>query len=141
MPARWSRRASDDENAARKLFDAAQAAAVAQTSDVELAVTAYAPGGRPLAWAGRPSELPKDRLEGDEAWFIAQGALGLRLVYAMPGQRCRRQPRRHDRGRAIDSSALTVGRRHARRPVSVSRRDRSRFARARVRRHPRHAGS
>jgi signal transduction histidine kinase len=75
---------SDDENAARKLFDAAQAAAVAQTSDVELAVTAYAPGGRPLAWAGRPSELPKDRLEGDEAWFIAQGALGLRLVYAMP---------------------------------------------------------
>jgi signal transduction histidine kinase len=75
---------SDDENAARRLFDAAQAAAVAQTSDVELAVTAYAPGGRPLAWAGRPSELPKDRLEGDEAWFIAQGALGLRLVYAMP---------------------------------------------------------
>jgi signal transduction histidine kinase len=75
---------SDEENAARKLFDAAQAAAVAQTSDVELAVTAYAPGGRPLAWAGRPSELPKDRLEGDEAWFIAQGALGLRLVYAMP---------------------------------------------------------
>jgi hypothetical protein len=74
----------DEENAARKLFDAAQAAAVAQTSDVELAVTAYAPGGRPLAWAGRPSELPKDRLEGDEAWFIAQGALGLRLVYAMP---------------------------------------------------------
>ena len=75
---------SDDENAARKLFDAAQAAAVSQTSNVELAVTAYAPGGRPLAWAGRPSELPKDRLEGDEAWFIAQGALGLRLVYAMP---------------------------------------------------------
>ena len=74
----------DDENAARKLFDAAQAAAVAHTSDVELAVTAYAPGSRPLAWAGRPSELPKDRLEGDEAWFIAQGALGLRLVYAMP---------------------------------------------------------
>src|SRR6185503_14124940 len=45
---------------------------------------AYGPGSRALAWAGRPSELPKDRLEGDEAWFIAQGALGLRLVYAMP---------------------------------------------------------
>src|SRR5581483_7473880 len=27
---------------------------------------------------------PRDRLEGDEAWFIAQGALGLRLVYVMP---------------------------------------------------------
>ncbi|HXD15435.1 MAG TPA: HAMP domain-containing sensor histidine kinase [Vicinamibacterales bacterium] len=74
----------EDEDAARKLFEAAQAAAIARTSDVELAVTAYAPGSRPLAWAGRPSELPRDRLEGDEAWFIAQGALGLRLVYAMP---------------------------------------------------------
>jgi len=74
----------EDEDAARRLFDAAQAAAIARTSDVELAVTAYAPGSRPLAWAGRPSELPRDRLEGDEAWFIAQGALGLRLVYAMP---------------------------------------------------------
>ena len=74
----------EDEDAARRLFDAAQVAAAARTSDVELAVTAYAPGSRPLAWAGRPSELPKDRLEGDEAWFIAQGALGLRLVYAMP---------------------------------------------------------
>ena len=73
-----------DEAAARQLFDAAQRAAVARTPDVELAVTAYAPDSRPLAWAGRPSELPKDRVEGDEAWFIAQGALGLRLVYAMP---------------------------------------------------------
>jgi signal transduction histidine kinase len=74
----------EDENAARGLFDRAQRATVARTGDVELAVTAYAPGSRPLAWAGRPSELPKDRLEDDEAWFIAQGALGLRLVYAMP---------------------------------------------------------
>jgi len=76
--------AGDEENAARRLFDIAQAATVAHSADVELAVTAYGPGSRPLAWAGRPSELPKDRLEGDEAWFIAQGALGLRLVYVMP---------------------------------------------------------
>ena len=76
--------ARDEENAAGRLFDLAQAATVARSDDVELAVTAYGPGSRPLAWAGRPSELPKDRLEGDEAWFIAQGALGLRLVYAMP---------------------------------------------------------
>jgi hypothetical protein len=76
--------AGDEENAAARLFDIAQAATVARTGDVELAVTAYGPASRPLAWAGRPSELPKDRLEGDEAWFIAQGALGLRLVYAMP---------------------------------------------------------
>src|SRR5262249_13564797 len=74
----------EDENAARRLFETAQVATVAHTDDVELAVTAYGPGSRPLAWAGRPSELPKDRLEGEEAWFTAQGALGLRLVYAMP---------------------------------------------------------
>src|SRR5262249_37938686 len=74
----------DDENAARQLFDTAQRATVARTSDVELAVTAYGSGSRPLAWAGRPSELPRDRLDGDEAWFIAQGALGLRLVYVKP---------------------------------------------------------
>ena len=73
-----------DDTAARRLFDASQAATAARTSDVELDVTAYGPDSRPLAWSGRPSELPKDRLEGDEAWFIAQGALGLRLVYAMP---------------------------------------------------------
>ena len=76
--------ARDEENAALRLFEVAQAATVAQTDDAELAVTAYGPGSGALAWAGRPSELPKDRLEGDEAWFIAQGALGLRLVYAMP---------------------------------------------------------
>ena len=83
-PAALVAAARDDEGAARTLFDAAQGAAVARTSDVELAVTAYETAGQPLAWAGRPSELPKDRLEGDEAWFIAQGALGLRLVYTMP---------------------------------------------------------
>ena len=54
--------ARDDETAARRLFDAAQRATVTHTSDVELAVTAYASDSRPLAWAGRPSELPKDRL-------------------------------------------------------------------------------
>ena len=33
---------------------------------------------------GRRS-CPPDRLQGDEAWFFAQGALGLRLVYVTPG--------------------------------------------------------
>src|SRR3954469_5177820 len=56
----------EDEAAARRLFDAAQAASVAHSSDVELAVTAYALGGMPIAWAGRPSELPQDRVDGDE---------------------------------------------------------------------------
>ena len=69
--------------AARRLFAAADAA-LSQSDEAEFAVTAYGPEGQPLAWSGRPSELPDDRLQGDEAWFFARGALGLRLVYVAP---------------------------------------------------------
>jgi hypothetical protein len=55
--------------AARRLFSAADAA-LNENDEAEFAVTAYAADGRPLAWAGRPSELPEDRLQGDEAWFF-----------------------------------------------------------------------
>ncbi len=75
--------AGGDVTASRRLF-AAAAAALSQEDEVEFAVTAYALDGRPLAWGGRPSELPDDRLQGDEAWFFARGALGLRLVYVTP---------------------------------------------------------
>ncbi len=70
--------------AARRLFAAADAALTQRDEDAEFAVTAYSAEGRPLAWSGRPSELPDDRLQGDEAWFFARGALGLRLVYVAP---------------------------------------------------------
>ena len=72
-----------DTAAARRLFDAA-AAALTRGDEGDLAVTAYTADGTPLAWAGRPSELPSDRLAGNEAWFLAPGALGLRLVHVMP---------------------------------------------------------
>ena len=83
--------AADDATAARRLFAAAESAVVDQ-NEAQVALTAYDLNGRPLAWDGRPSELPVDRLQGDETWFFAQGALGLRLVYvapviAEPGQR------------------------------------------------------
>ena len=42
------------------------------------------PASQPLAWAGRPSELPSDRAQDGESWFIIEGALGLRLVYVVP---------------------------------------------------------
>jgi signal transduction histidine kinase len=73
--------AGGDVTAGRRLFEAA-GAALAQGP--EYAVTAYTVDGRPLAWDGRPSELPPDRLQGEEAWFFARGALGLRLVYVTP---------------------------------------------------------
>src|SRR6185295_10499282 len=65
-------------------FDMSLAALAVASDDEELAVTAYAPDGTPVAWAGRPAELPPDRLAGDEAWFFTPGALGLRLVYVTP---------------------------------------------------------
>ena len=72
-----------DNTAARRLFDAA-ATALTRGDAGDLAVTAYTTDGKPLAWAGRPSELPPDRLAGNEAWFLAPGALGLRLVHVTP---------------------------------------------------------
>ena len=74
--------AAQDDVTARRLFAAAEAAVTADIED-DVALTAYGLNG-PLAWDGRPSELPPDRLQGDEAWFFAQGALGLRLVYVAP---------------------------------------------------------
>jgi signal transduction histidine kinase len=73
----------DDVTAARRLFAAADAA-LAPVNVADFALTAYGEDGRPLAWNGRPSDLPADRLQGEEAWFLAQGALGLRLVYVTP---------------------------------------------------------
>ena len=75
--------AQGDVTATRRLFAAADAA-LAQSDEAEFAVTVYTADGRPLAWGGRPSELPLDRLQGGDAWFFAQGALGLRLVYVTP---------------------------------------------------------
>jgi signal transduction histidine kinase len=72
-----------DANALRALFDRAADALASDSAD-ERALTVFDGSGEPLAWAGRPSELPLDRLNGAEVWFLAQGALGLRLVHAAP---------------------------------------------------------
>ncbi len=79
-----------DTPASIRLFDAADTslrrfapAGARRADELELAVTAYA-DGQPVAWSGRPSELPPDRLLGPESWFVAQGPLGLRLVYVAP---------------------------------------------------------
>jgi signal transduction histidine kinase len=72
-----------DTIAARRLFERVGRVVAADPSP-DVAITIYAPDQRPLAWAGRPSELLADRLREGESWFIAPGALGLRLVYVMP---------------------------------------------------------
>ena len=71
---------NEDVPATRALFDRL-AQAAGPGSEVSLSV--YAASGQPLAWAGRPSELPPDRAQDGESWFIIEGALGLRLVYVV----------------------------------------------------------
>jgi hypothetical protein len=71
-----------EASAARLLFDTAERAL--QGGPDELAVTVYSADGRPIAWAGRPSELSIDHMQEGDAWFLSQATLGLRLVYLTP---------------------------------------------------------
>ena len=48
------------------------------------AVTIYGSAGTPLAWSGRPSDVPGERLRGPAALFMAPGPIGPRLIYAEP---------------------------------------------------------
>ena len=75
-------RASIAAGDAARLMDAverapARAAAVA-------AVTVFGADRTPLAWSGRPSELPPSRTDGPEAFFTVPGRPGARLVHVLP---------------------------------------------------------
>jgi signal transduction histidine kinase len=67
----------------RPLF-ARASALVGTDATARQALTIYGADGEPLAWAGRPSELPRDRIAGPSALFVAPGPLGLRLVSTEP---------------------------------------------------------
>jgi signal transduction histidine kinase len=77
------RNATDgDTPAARRLLT--KASDVVQRAPVaDSALTIYG-GEGPVAWAGRPTELAADRLQGEETWFAVPTVLGLRLVYVRP---------------------------------------------------------
>jgi signal transduction histidine kinase len=75
--------AAADPAGARPLLDRADQALQGRTAGV-FAVTAYRPSGTPLAWSGVPSEIGVDRIAGPEAYFVARGPLGLRLIYMKP---------------------------------------------------------
>ncbi|HEX5478385.1 MAG TPA: HAMP domain-containing sensor histidine kinase [Dehalococcoidia bacterium] len=75
--------AGADDERARALFD--QAGVVLDADDnAQRAVTIYDPSGTAKAWAGRPSEIPTDRITGPAALFVIPSPLGLRLVYVQP---------------------------------------------------------
>ena len=72
-------RAPNDLAAARELFASLEAPSLEPVT-----VTIYGNTGVPLAWSGRPSELPGARLTGPAALLVAPGASGLRLVHVRP---------------------------------------------------------
>ncbi|MCX6552429.1 MAG: hypothetical protein NTY02_15735, partial [Acidobacteria bacterium] len=72
-------RAATDPAAARTLFDLLN-----QWAKDDRAVTVYGADGTPLAWSGRPSDLPRPSVSGPEALLIAPGPSGPRLVRVQP---------------------------------------------------------
>ena len=77
------RAAGDDNGTAAADLMTRVDRAIAGT-DSDSALTVYSPDGTPVAWAGRPSDMPSARLAQSEAWFVVPGALSLRLVYVRP---------------------------------------------------------
>jgi signal transduction histidine kinase len=69
--------------APRPIFDVL-ARAQRSAGDDQTAVTVFDLGGRAVAWNGRPSQIPRDRLQGGRAVFVAQSPLGLRLIAIEP---------------------------------------------------------
>ena len=105
---------SGNDQATERLF-AAAAAVVAAHSGLDVAVTTYAPEGRPLAWAGRPTEFDRlqgkdDRLQRGESWFLVQGHPGFRLVYMKPIE---------DTGARTGAASARVGTIVAEQPLSM----------------------
>jgi hypothetical protein len=77
------RAAPRDRAAVKRLFDAADAA-LKDEPPGRTGITLYDAGAAPLAWAGRVSDLPRARIDGPSALFVAASALGPRLVRVEP---------------------------------------------------------
>ena len=76
--------AGEDETAAARLFAEARASIATGGEIGEAALTVFDASGAPVAWAGRPSELPSGRLGSAESYFFSSPALGPRIVYIRP---------------------------------------------------------
>jgi signal transduction histidine kinase len=73
--------ASSDPRAARDLFALLQMVGARTTG---IAVSVYTAAGAPIAWSGRPSDLPWARVGGGPAVFVAPGPMGPRLFLVRP---------------------------------------------------------
>jgi signal transduction histidine kinase len=78
-------RARSSPDAVRELFDTIAGALAARPLDASgVAVTVYDVRGTAVAWAGRPSDLPIERVGGPASVFVTPGSLGLRVVAIEP---------------------------------------------------------
>src|SRR5258706_272680 len=77
------RAASRDPAEARRLFDVVSDA-LAQEQAGPAGITVYDAENRPVAWAGRVSDLAKQLVSGPETLVMVPGALGPRLVHVEP---------------------------------------------------------
>ncbi len=75
--------AGRDTTAARALF---QSLSTELTPDLigTAGLTVFGTNGSPLAWAGRVSDVPRDRVEGPSSLFVSLDPLGPRLVRIEP---------------------------------------------------------
>jgi signal transduction histidine kinase len=69
---------------ARAIFDLLASVRGGSPHPDDIAATVYAADGVALAWTGRPSNIPAERIVGHRALFVTPSALGLRLVYLEP---------------------------------------------------------
>ena len=72
-----------DQDAVRSLFETVRTA-MDDEGPADLAVTVYGPNATARAWSGRPSEIPRERILGGPALFVAPGPLGPRLIHLEP---------------------------------------------------------
>jgi signal transduction histidine kinase len=77
------RAAPHDNTAARRLFDAVDAALPEEQAG-RTGITVYDAANMPVAWAGRVLDLPKSRIKAQASLFVAPSALGPRLVRVEP---------------------------------------------------------
>jgi signal transduction histidine kinase len=75
-----------DPAAVKRLFDIV-AAAMPVDDPERTGITVHDELGEPLAWAGRVSDLPKERVQGPATLLIAPGALGPHLIRIEPVSR------------------------------------------------------
>ena len=74
-----------EPDAARALFDVVDRRLGAARARSDVAVTVYDyPDSLARAWAGRPSDIPDERIRGTREWFVTPSPQGLRLVHLVP---------------------------------------------------------